>query len=60
LNGLLPNKKILYAIKISGDFNYISARSGPKHSKPYPPIAEAVKQMKSFEWRDVPGVMVGF
>jgi acetolactate decarboxylase len=60
LNGLLPNKKIFYAIKISGDFNYIKARSCPKQSKPYPPIAEVLKQQKVFESRDVPGVMVGF
>ena len=60
LNGLLPNKKIFYAIKISGDFSFIKVRSGPKQTKPYPPFTETIKQQKVFESSNVPGVMVGF
>ena len=60
LSGSLPNKKIFYAIKISGDFNFIKVRSGPKQTKPYPPFGETQKQQKVFEFRDLPGVMVGF
>ncbi len=60
LDGLLPNKKIFYAIKISGDFNYIQIRTGPKQSKPYPQVAEVLKNQTIYELRDAPGVMVGF
>jgi acetolactate decarboxylase len=60
LDRLLPTENIFYAIKIEGTFSYIKARSVPKQDKPYPPLVEAVKEQKIFEFHNVNGVIVGF
>lgn len=56
----LPGKNLFYAIKVTGDFNYIKARSVPKQQKPYPPLAEVVKTQSIFEYDNAEGVIVGF
>ncbi len=60
LDNLLPTKSIFYAIKVDGVFNYIKTRSVPKQDKPYPPLAEALKEQATFEFHDVNGTIVGF
>ncbi len=60
LDSILPTENIFYAIKLEGTFSYIKARSVPKQNKPYPPLAEAAKHQKIFEFHDVKGVIVGF
>lgn len=56
----LPTNNIYYAIKITGTFKYIKARSVPKQSKPYPAIMKIIKTQPIFEFNDVKGTMVGF
>jgi acetolactate decarboxylase len=60
LDRILPTENIFYAIKLEGTFSYIKARSVSRQNKPYPPLAEAAKQQKIFEFHDVRGVIVGF
>jgi acetolactate decarboxylase len=60
LDNLLPTKNIFYAIKVDGVFDYIKTRSVPKQDKPYPSLAEALKEQSILESRDVTGTMVGF
>lgn len=60
LDSVCPSKNKIYAIKIIGEFSYLKTRSVPKHEKPYPPLAEAVKNQKLFEFRNVRGTLVGF
>jgi acetolactate decarboxylase len=38
----------------------VLARSVPRQHKPYPPLAEAVKHEREFEFADVTGTIVGF
>ncbi len=56
----LPSPNFPYAIRITGKFSYIKARSIPRQTAPYPPLAEAAKRQVVFEFREVEGVMVGF
>jgi acetolactate decarboxylase len=60
LETLFPSKNLLYAIKIEGIFPYIKARSVPRQTKPYPPLAEAAKQETISEFHNVKGIIVGF
>lgn len=60
LDALLPSRNILYAIRISGIFEHIKARSVPKQHTPYPPLAEAVQQQAIFEFHAIEGTLVGF
>lgn len=57
---LRPTPNLLYAIKIEGIFAYVKARSVPRQHRPYPGLAEATQHQTVFEFRQVPGVMVGF
>ncbi|MEJ7871039.1 MAG: acetolactate decarboxylase, partial [Rubrobacteraceae bacterium] len=41
-------------------FSYVRTRSVPRQRKPYPPLAEAVRDQPTFEFRDVRGSLVGF
>jgi acetolactate decarboxylase len=60
LDNLIPTKNIFYAIKIEGVFSYIKSRSVPRQKKPYPPLADAVKDQTVFEFYNVRGTIVGF
>jgi len=60
LDSLLPGKNRIYAVRITGEFSSMKTRSVPKYKKPYPPLSEAVKNQKVFEFKNVRGTMVGF
>lgn len=60
LDEMLPTKNIIYAIRISGTFEYIKTRSVPKQSKPYPKLVEVTKTQSTFEFHNTTGTIVGF
>ncbi|MCJ7720332.1 MAG: acetolactate decarboxylase [Candidatus Hadarchaeum sp.] len=60
LDGLIPDKSIFYAVKITGTFHYVKARSVPRQKEPYPPLVEAVKGQTIFDFHDIKGTIVGF
>jgi acetolactate decarboxylase len=60
LDGSLVTKNLFYGIRIDGTFDYVKTRSVPIQSKPYPPLSEAVKAQKIFEFHSVKGTIVGF
>lgn len=60
LEGGLPSANMVYAIRIVGPFDYVKTRSIPKQSRPYPKLAEAVKEQNVFEFYNVSGTIVGF
>jgi len=55
-----PTRNAFYAIKITGMFSMVKARSVPAQKKPYPQLSEVVKTQPVFEFTDVSGTMVGF
>jgi len=60
LDGMLPSRNIFYAIRIDGEFDYIKTRSVPRQERPYPPLADVVKEQTVFELRGVKGTIAGF
>ncbi|MBI4643585.1 MAG: acetolactate decarboxylase [Deltaproteobacteria bacterium] len=56
----LPTKNIFYALKIEGRFPKVVARSVPRQTRPYPPLAKAVEKQAVFTFTDVEGTILGF
>lgn len=60
LNELEPNKNLFAACRLDGTFSAMKVRSVPKQEKPYPPLAEVVKQQAVFELENISGTVLGF
>lgn len=60
INTALPSPNRFYAIKITGDFANVRARSVPKQQLPYPLLTSVVKTQPVFEMQNVAGTMVAF
>lgn len=60
LEGGLLSANMVYAIRIDGPFDYVRTRSVPKQSRPYPKLAEVVKEQTEFEFNNTSGTIVGF
>jgi len=56
----LPEKNIFYAIKVSGEFEFMKTRSVHAQEKPYPPVSEAVKDQSEFDLKNIKGTIVGY
>ncbi|MCW4030376.1 MAG: acetolactate decarboxylase [Candidatus Bathyarchaeota archaeon] len=56
----LPAKDTIYAIKVSGNFEYAQTRSPQKQSIPYPNITDALKTQSVFNLTEVSATAVGF
>jgi acetolactate decarboxylase len=55
-----PDQSPFLGIRIDGTFKRVKARSVPAQAKPYPRLAEVVKdQQKVFEYTEVKGTLVG-
>ncbi len=57
---LLGSPNYFYAIRITGKFKSLKARSVPKQSKPYPPLTDVVKSQPVFSFENIEGTAVGF
>ena len=57
---LLPTLNLFYAIKITGTFEMVRARSVARQTKPYRPLEEVVKDQGLFNLGKVEGTIVGF
>jgi acetolactate decarboxylase len=60
IDSQLPSRDQFYAIRMTGTFPYIRARSPPSQSKPYSLLADALKGQSVFEFRNITGTAVGF
>jgi acetolactate decarboxylase len=60
LDELIPAGASSCAIRLDGAFETIRARSVPRQSPPYRPLAEVVAEQHEFELEDVAGTMLGF
>lgn len=60
LDEVVGDTETCYAVRVEGCFSYVKTRSVPRQRKPYPPLAEAVRDQPTFEFRDVRGSLVGF
>jgi acetolactate decarboxylase len=60
LDDALPAGTVACALRIDGSFELIRARSVPRQSPPYRPLAEVVAEQQVFELNHVEGTVVGF
>lgn len=60
LDELIPVDAASCAIRLDGRFELVRARSVPRQSPPYRPLAEVVAEQHVFELTDVDGTMLGF
>jgi acetolactate decarboxylase len=60
LDELIPAAAASCAIRIDGRFELVRARSVPRQSPPYRPLAEVVAEQHVFELADIAGTMLGF
>jgi acetolactate decarboxylase len=60
LNGQLTSKDAIYAIKVSGTFDYAQTRSPQKQTQPYPNLIDALKTQSIFNLTDVTATAAGF
>ena len=56
----LKSKNLIYAIKITGKFNYIESRSEGKQTQSYSNLADVLKNQSVFKFKNIYGTMVGF
>lgn len=59
LDTLIPTKNTFYAVRIHGEFASVKARSEPRQSKPYQPLAQVLQGQKIFPLTNVTGTLVG-
>ena len=60
LDALIPAGTPSCAIRLDGHFDLVRARSVPRQSPPYRPLAEVVGAQHVFDLRDTRGTMLGF
>ncbi|BEQ17108.1 acetolactate decarboxylase [Desulfoferula mesophila] len=56
----LPSPNLFYALRVTGRFAAVKARSVPAQKPPYPPLLDVVKHQAVFDWTQVDGELVGF
>lgn len=57
---LATSTDTIYAIKVTGNFSYIQARSPTKQSEPYPNLTDALKTQSVFNFTNVQATAVGY
>jgi acetolactate decarboxylase len=60
INQSLPSGEAIYAIKVSGVFDYAKTRSVPMQNQPYPTLNEAVSHQSIFNLNNVSATAAGF
>jgi len=56
----LPSQDAIYAIKVTGTFDYAQTRSPAKQTQPYPALADALKTQSVFNLSSVSATAAGF
>jgi acetolactate decarboxylase len=59
IDQFVVSKNLIFAIQISGQFNFVQTRSVPKQDS-YRPLVDIAHEQTEFTFTDVSGVMVGF
>lgn len=57
---MINGMNYFHAVKITGKFKLIKARSVKKQNPPYPKLVEAVKEQGYFDFEDTEGTLFGF
>lgn len=57
---LIPSENYLYAMRITGDFDWVRTRTAARQTKPYPPLRAATRNEPVKQFDDVSGIVAGF
>lgn len=60
INQSLPSTDAIYAIKVTGNFDYAKTRSVPNQTQPYPELTEVIAHQSIFNLTDVSATAAGF
>ncbi len=60
IDSLLPSLNAPFAIRITGTFAWIVARSVPPQQKPYPQLTEVAANQPTFRYESIEGDLIGF
>ena len=60
IDGLLPSSNYMYALRITGRFSWVSARTVGKQEQPYRPLVEATDGEEVVRFADLTGTVAGF
>ncbi|SNX28720.1 acetolactate decarboxylase [Polynucleobacter meluiroseus] len=59
IDELILSKNLIYAVRVTGKFSFVRARSVPKQHA-YRPLVEVAGDQKEFIFEDISGVLAGF
>ncbi|MEA9985879.1 acetolactate decarboxylase [Subtercola sp. RTI3] len=60
INAAVSSQNYLFAVKVSGRFEWVRTRTVRRQEKPYVALREAVKDEAELEFRDLDGTVAGF
>lgn len=60
IDGVLPSANYIYAVRVTGSFQWLDTRSEDRQNPPYPTLEEALKTQTVFRFGAMSGTMVGF
>lgn len=60
INATLESENYLYAVRLTGEFEWVRVRAVHRQQKPYRPMSEAVRGEKTIELGRSAGVVAGF
>jgi acetolactate decarboxylase len=60
IHTLIPSENYLYAIRVTGDFQWVRTRTAARQHKPYPPLVAATRGEPVVQFDDISGVVAGF
>jgi len=60
IGGLIRSENYLYAIRITGQFDWVRTRTAARQRQPYPPLREATRNEPVVRLENVAGVVAGF
>jgi acetolactate decarboxylase len=60
INHTVQSANYLYAVRLTGEFEWVRVRAVQKQEKPYQPMSEAIRGEKTLEFGRSAGVVAGF
>ncbi|WP_269545114.1 acetolactate decarboxylase [Corynebacterium freneyi] len=60
IDSVVPSANYMYALRITGEFEWVTTRTVVKQSRPYPKMIDATEADESVDFENVRGVIAGF
>ena len=60
VDSIVPSHNLFYAVRVDGDFEWVSVREAQRQSLPYPGLADAVKNQHESLIETTTGTLLGF